>query len=490
MAFDERIATVSYAARGRVIAKYLGQIGLMLALLCLPPLLVSLYFAEYAFSIRFLIVIIVLLLAGIPLARLTAPPQIQANEGLSITALAFVLTSLLMSYPLMAAGLRFEDALFEAISGVTTTGLSTLAYVEGLPNSFLFARAWMQWFGGLGIVVLSVSLLMGHEVASRRLIDPVTSNVDLASTTRKHARRVLAVYLILSVVGLAAIWLLVGNGFNAALLMLSAVSTGGFTPYDDSLQRLSGQPAAFVVMFMGLAGAVTLTAYFRTYHRGWRTLTGDVELRTLLLLVLGIALLLTVSLNHHLGLSWYQAASHGLLLGMSAQSTTGLTDIAISQLDPFSKLLLIPSMLIGGSLGSTAGGIKLLRLLILLRLLQLWLRRAGAPRHAVIEPWLSGRRLGNEELQRALLLIALFVGLIFVSWMTFIAFGQAPMDALFEVVSATATVGLSSGIATAELDPVLKGVLCIDMLAGRVEVFALLVLLFPGTWFGKRTQSS
>ena len=490
MAFDERIAAISYTVRRAVIAKYLGQIGLMLALLCVPPLLVSLLFSEHVFSLRFLAVIGLLLVISIPLVRLPAPASIQTNEGLTITALAFVLTPLLMAYPLMATGLHFEDALFEAVSAVTTTGLSTLGDVASQPRTFLFARAWMQWFGGLGIVVLSVSLLMGHEGARRQLIEPDATSTDQASTTRTHARRILAVYLSLSFLALAAIWLFIGDGFAAMTLMLSAVSTGGFAPYNDSLAHLAGgQQAAFVVMLAGLAGAVTIPAYYRAYRRGWRTLGQNVELRALLVLVIGLALLLAASLKTHLGLSWSQAGGHALLLGMSAQSTTGFSSLAVAQLDDLSKLLIIPAMLLGGSLGSTAGGIKLLRLLILLRLLQLWLRRAGTPPHAIIEPWLGDRKLENDEIQRALLVVALFFGVVLVSWVVFVALGIAPLNALFEVVSATATVGLSSGVTSHDLHPLLKAVLCLDMLAGRVEVFALLVLLFPGTWFDKRTQS-
>jgi trk system potassium uptake protein TrkH len=488
MAFDERIAAVSYTVRGAVLAKYLGQIGLMLTLLCVPPLLVSLLYVEHAFSWRFLAVIAVLLVVCIPAARLPTPTAIQTNEGLSITALTFALTPLLMSYPLMAAGLPFADALFEAVSAVTTTGLSTLHDVAGQPKTFLFARAWMQWFGGLGIVVLSVSLLMGHEGARRQLIEPDATSTDLASTTRTHARRILAVYLVLSAVGLLVIWLSLGDGFAAVTLMLSAVSTGGFTPFNGSLASLAGQAAAYVAMCVGLAGAISIPLYYRVYHRGWRSLAENVEWRALLVLVVALAVLLTISLRAHLGLSWGEAGGRALLLGMSAQSTTGFSSLAIPQLDDFSKLLIIPAMLLGGSLGSTAGGIKLLRLLILLRLLQLWLRRSGAPPHAIIEPWLGQRKLESDEIQRALLVVALFVGTVVISWLVFVAFGLAPLDALFEVVSATATVGLSSGITAQELHPLLKALLCLDMLAGRVEVLALLVLLFPGTWFGKRTQ--
>ncbi len=188
------------------------------------------------------------------------------------------------------------------------------------------------------------------------------------------------------------------------------------------------------------------------------------------------------------------APGHGngldaLLLATSAQSTTGFSTTPVAALDDASKLTLIGSMLAGGSVGSTAGGFKLLRLLLLLRVLQLILARAAAPPHAVFEVWLGGRRVDDEDLWRALLFILMFVLLVFLSWLAFVAHGYPALDALFEVVSATATAGLSTGITRPDLEPLLKLVLCFDMLAGRLEIFALLMVLYPGTWFGKRSEA-
>lgn len=489
MAFDERTAVISYAVRGSVIAKYLGQLALMLALLCLPPLLVSLIYGEYTFSNRFLVLIAVLMLVGLLLARHPASPRLQRNEALSITTLAFALTPLAMVYPLMAAHLGVMDALFEAVSGITTTGLSVVSGMPAYPKTLLFTRTWLQWFGGLGILVLWVALLMGHHTATRRLIGPIVSSTDLISTTRTYARRMLGLYLVLSALALAIIWPGVKDGFIALTLMLSAVSTGGFAPFDDNLAPYGLHPVTFTILGISLASAIALPTYYRAYRGGWRSLVSDLEVRALLLLTLLFAVLLGLSLHSGSAFAWHDAIGQGLLLAMSAQSTTGFSSIDVGQLDDMSKLLMIPSMLIGGSLGSTAGGFKLLRLLVMLRLLQMILREAGAPQHAVIEPWLAGRRLKNRELLWALLVFASFVGVVLFSWMAFVALGHAPLDSLFEVVSASATVGLSSGISSPELHPLLKGILCLDMLAGRVEVIALLVLLSPSTWFGKRSQS-
>jgi trk system potassium uptake protein TrkH len=159
-----------------------------------------------------------------------------------------------------------------------------------------------------------------------------------------------------------------------------------------------------------------------------------------------------------------------------------------AQLDAGSKLVLIFSMLVGGGVGSTAGGFKLLRLLIVVSVFRLILLRTCLPKHAAIEARLAGRRLQDEEIRMALLLILLFITVVALSWLPFVAMGYSPIDSLFEVVSATGTVGLSAGLTSSTLPAVLKVILCVDMLMGRLEIIAWLVMLYPGTWFGRRME--
>jgi len=144
------------------------------------------------------------------------------------------------------------------------------------------------------------------------------------------------------------------------------------------------------------------------------------------------------------------------------------------------------SMAIGGGVGSTAGGIKILRLLIVINLLWVLLKNASASVHAVINPRLAGRRMNETEIQEALLIILLFVAIILLSWLPFLFMGYNPLDSLFEVVSATATVGLSAGVVSSEMPNLLKGILCIDMLLGRLEILAWLIMVYPRTWIGRR----
>jgi len=170
------------------------------------------------------------------------------------------------------------------------------------------------------------------------------------------------------------------------------------------------------------------------------------------------------------------------LLAFSAQTTEGFTSIDIGSLGAGAKYVLILMMIAGGGLGSTAGGIKLIRILIFFKLLRALIQRASLPQAAWFTPQLGGMTLSEEITQRSLLLILMFVATVAISWLPFVAAGEEPLDALFEVVSATATVGLSAGVTRTDLAPVLQGILCLDMWLGRLEMVALLVLLSPAAW--------
>ncbi|MDD5388397.1 MAG: TrkH family potassium uptake protein [Gallionellaceae bacterium] len=475
-----------YAVRWPVLGRNLGQLSLVMALLVLPPLAVAAANGEYATGLRYLAVMALLAALGWPLARLPAPDRIQSNEAMVIVTLAFLMISLLMSWPLAAAGLSPLDSLFEAISGTTTTGLTTLAGVADKPRSFLFARAWLQWCGGLGIAVLAVALMAHHGLAARKLVESAGAEV-LVSATRTHARRVTAVYLLLTLAGGLLIWAAGLAPFDAVVHTLAAISTGGFSTFDRSLGGALPAAAPYAVMAVCLLGAVSLPLYYFAFRRGLGAFGADLELRALVAACLAGTLLLALWFLHN-GWSLSVAMNQAALLAVSAQTTAGFSGVPITALDDFSKGLLILSMAVGGSVGSTAGGVKLLRVLVLLRLIQTLLRRAAAPEHAVVEARLGGRRLEDEDITRALLVIALFAGVVMFSWLAFLAYGYPALDALFEVVSATGTVGLSAGISGPDLPAALKLVLCLDMLAGRLEIVALLVTLYPASWIGNRRE--
>jgi len=391
-----------------------------------------------------------------------------------VSALAFVIAAALMTFPLTAAGLPPLDAWFESVSGVTTTGLSMVPDPKGKTDAFLFTRAWMQWFGGLGIVVLSLALAAPRMGDQRRLSDASGDEENLDQSVRIHARRVLAVYVLLTALGLALVWAAGVPLFLGLVHTLAAISTGGFSALADSLAGVGpwGQIALGAVACMG---ALPLTLFYRAHARGLGQFWRDPELRAL-----GTALLLVTLLLWWLG---RLAPADALAQAVFAQTTTGFSTLDPAGLTPASKLVLILSMATGGGVGSTAGGVKLLRVLILIRVIQLALLRVQIPRHGVIQPEIGGRALESPQIEHALLLLLLYPLVILVSWLPFLAAGYAPLDALFEIVSAVGTVGLSVGIAGPGLEDGLKLLLSLDMLMGRLEILSLLVLLYPRTWY-------
>ena len=276
---------------------------------------------------------------------------------------------------------------------------------------------------------------------------------------------------------------------DAVLYTFAAVSTGGFAPHDGSL-AMFGWPAQVWITLLCLAGAIPLAFYYRMLKENRRVSVDFLQLQAVIIASLVVSLAVGAAMRLSAGMAWSHVLHHAPLLAFSAQTTAGFSSMPCAQLDAGSKLVLIFSMLVGGGAGSTAGGFKLLRLLIAVSVFRLILLRTCLPKHAVIEPRLAGHRLQDEEIHAALLLIVLFVIVVALSWLPFVAMGYSPLDSLFEVVSATGTAGLSVGLTSATLPALLKGILCVDMLMGRLEIIAWLVMLYPGTWFGRRMEGT
>ncbi len=484
-----RYRELLYPVRLRILGRHLGALGTAVAILTGVAALASALLGDFSMALRTGGTAVGLAVVAWSLSRIQAPERVQFNEALTVVALVFVVVPLLMTYPLMAARLNFVDALFEAVSGITTTGLSAAGSVEGRPASFLFVRAWMQWYGGLGFVALSAILILQPGAGTHQLMAAELNRDDLVGGTRAHARKVLAVYGVLTVVGILLIWALGAGFFDAVIYAMAAVSTGGFASHDASLAAFA-YPARAGTAFIFLAGAMPFILYWRSWEEGPRTFFRDPQFRALLAFGLVVSLILLGWTWGSPTLGWGQKVGNAFLMGFSAQTTTGFHTIPSGELADGPKLVLILSMLVGGSAGSSAGGVKLVRILLFFQILRLTLARTALPRHAVAEPG-EARGIGDsEEIRGALMIVVLYALTLGISWLAFLSQGHPPLDSLFDVASALGTVGLSTGIVSPSLEWGLKLVLCADMLLGRLEFVALLVLLYPHTWIGNRRSTS
>lgn len=478
--------SLALAVRPSAVARYFGELALGIALMIAVAAAAGLLLGDRVFAGRAGLMLVVALALALACRRCRATADLQVNEALVVVALTFLAAIALMVWPLMSAGLGLSDAVFEAVSALTTTGLTTVDSVEAEPASFLFARAWMQWFGGLVIVVLALGLVIAPGPAAKRLLGAEVEGGGLVAGTRHRVRRALAVYLALLAIGTALLVALGVGPFEALLHSLAAVSTGGFSTRDGSIGALGGWHVQAAVIALSVAGAISLSLYPTDWRRGWARLRRDREVRAFLLAGATVAFALFLALSLIDGRSWRDSALIAPLLAFSAQTTSGFEAAPAAGLGNAAKLVLIGAMFVGGDLGSTAGGIKIVRFLLLLRLVRFALRRASLPPHAVYELPSGGGQAEPRESFAMLAVVCLFVLAIFVSWLVFLGFGAAPLDALFEVVSAVGTVGLTSGLTDGALPPALKLVLCCDMLMGRLEIVALVLLFYPRTWFGRR----
>ena len=483
---DRRSRSLDRAIRPRIVAHIFGQLALVAAATKLPPLLLGAAQRDWNVVAALTAVGLVLSAVGLAARRLPKPREVQTDEGLIVVVAIFVVDALLMALPFATAGIAPGDAIFESISAITTTGLSTLASVESLPATIVFTRAWMQWYGGLGIAILSVALLMGPGIAARRLGARGTESEEALDSARASARQVTAAYAVLTSAGFLLLLLVGVAPFDALVHDLAAISTGGFSSKNASLAGLGGSGTAAAVLAICFAGAMPLPVWAAARGRGWQSLGRDPEVRTLAALSLAVSLalgaILLASGERPLG----DILRNAPLLAVSAQTTTGFSTISIAETGSAAQLLLCFAMFIGGCLGSTAGGIKLFRLLVAVQVVRWLIHRTRLPQHAVLNPRIGDTELEASEIQRALGLILLFFATALLSWLPFLLFSYAPVQSLFEVVSALATVGLSTGISRPALEGTLKAVLCVDMLLGRLEILAVLVFLSPRTWVGRR----
>lgn len=482
MSFSDVCHTLAQPIRYRVVGRYLARIGLVVIVLRLLPVLVAGLSGDWGFMADQLLASIGMLIFCLPMSKLQVPEGIRDNEVMVISVMSFLLAATLEGLPLIGQGLSGIDAFFEAVSGVTTTGLSTMTRLQDYSTGVLFARSWMQWYGGLGVVAFSIALLfLDQGLATRRLaMGEIGDSRDILGNARSHSLKLLVIYCGLTAMMVCVLLLAGASPLSAVTHALSGISTGGFSIYDTSLAAIQPGLLQLLTMSCGVLGAVSLPFYYRFARNGWKELSFNPEVLALPLLLLFISALLFICADDIA--DGMARLKYAVIMGLSAQTTTGFANVHVGALNDASKLSMAVSMLIGGSIGSTAGGIKIFRLLVLLRLLQFVIVRTALPAHAVLERRLGGDKLESDEIERALLLILIFIGTVLCSWLPFLMMGYAPLDALFEVVSACSTTGLSTGITRSELEPILKLVLMIDMLLGRVEFVAFLVLLYPRTW--------
>ncbi len=466
--------------RYRAILSSCGIVLLIGGFVMILPLPVLFFTPEESvFAVDFIMPALILLSAGLVLWRSLSPGAgavLTVQEGGIVVVVGWVAVCVASAVPFMTAtGLNFNNALFESVSGWTTTGLSVVD-VEKAPRIVLVWRSVMQLAGGAGLAVIMLSAITGPvgpglSVAEGRS-DQLVPNVI------RSAKLVLALYAGYAAAGVAAYTAAGMSFFDAVNHSFAAVSTGGFSTRTNSIGEWDSfliEAVTIVLMFLGSMNFLTSYMLFtRRFKDVWRN--GEVRLVLFLIPVFTVLLfLLTVRGAFP---STTKAVRVALFETVTALTTTGFSTVAYGPWNGAGVGMLIVLMLIGGGTGSTAGGIKQYRVYLLYRAVIWEIRRSMLPRKAVPAEyiWQGGKKVFIDD--RAVRLVAVFVFLYLVTLATGTLFltacGYPLRDALFEFSSALGTVGLSIGVTSATAHPLALASMTAGMFLGRLEFFVII----------------
>lgn len=458
-----------------------GGISGLIGLVLLAPLAGLFFFpAEASLARGFALPGGIVLAAGGLLAvglRSRRPEELTYAEGATIIVMAWLIAVVAGAVPFfMLLDLTFTQALFESTSGWTTTGLSVLD-VAAAPRLILLFRSILQYTGGAGFAVIMLSALAGPAGTGIGVAEGRPSG--LAPNVRRSAELVLKLYTGYALCGMLALHLSGMNWFDAVNHALTAVSTGGFSTRPESIGYWNSPAVeAVTIVLMLMGGTNFLTAYMLlTGNFAYVRRNGELHLLLLLVLV-GVPLILLTGVGH-LYPTWPPALRTAVFETISALSTTGFSTTVYSGWKAGGLLLLTLLMVVGGGTGSTAGGIKLHRVYLLMRGLVWEFRREILPEKAVSAPYLwqgaQRRFISDAELRHT----GLFVFLYLCSWVAgglVVCSGGYPVAAgLFEFASTVGTVGLSMGVTGAGTPPAILWTQIVGMLLGRLEFFTVIL---------------
>lgn len=473
----------------------IAGVGLILhvpALMALLSVPICLIFKEFYAVPAFLVTTLISGLVGQVLVSVRYPGmEIQQHHAMLVAALAWLAVAFLGALPFLwiarlsaanqAAGIfsPLENAFFESLSGFTATGLTMVPRASELPFSLQWWRSFSEWVGGVGVIVLMLTVLPPGRDALHLYYSEARGQRILPSI-RSTTKAIWSVYVFYTLLGILLLWLVGEPPWRALNHGMTAIATGGFTITDASLANApaSVEMAYLVIMVFG---AVSFLLHYRLlWHRGRRaSVFRDTELRLLLLmLAIGSAVLWTQRIASDT--AWLQRLFHWV----SALTTTGFQVGPLDQAGIPSVLLLTLAMTAGAMAGSTGGGIKQIRILYMLKAISWWLRGTLGRPHEVMRYRLNGNPLSQSKaragVEAASVLLAIWVVLMFLG--VFALLHILPTDTrlenvIFEIASAQSNVGLSTGITHADLPLAGKLVLMLAMWMGRLEIVPVLVLV-------------
>lgn len=416
--------------------------------------------------------------------------NIGKREGYLVVSLSWVIISLFGSLPYLISGAipSFTDAFFETISGFTTTGASILNDIEALPKSILYWRAMTHWIGGMGIIVLTVAILPFLGVGGMQLL---VAEMPGITPDRLHpritatAKRLWGIYVLFTIIEVLLLWAGEMDFFDSVCHSFATMATGGFSTKNDSIAGFAPYSQYIIMIFMALAG-INFTLHYLALHRKFNKIWANQEFRTYISIIVIISLVIGLGLIIFNGLGIEKAFRDALFTVISILTTTGFVTANYYIWPVYLWMMIFALMFIGGSAGSTSGGIKIVRHLLLVKNSWLELKRALHP-NAIIPVKFNGKAVSQSIIFNVMAFFLIYIltfaaGTIILSLM-----GYDFETSIGGTLASLGNIGPGiGGVGPVEnysfFSPFAKWFLSFLMLLGRLELFTILIVLSPAFW--------
>ena len=476
----------------KIIVRVLGFLIFVEGVAMLLALAVSLIYGEYD-STAFLISSGICLVTGGIIAWLTngASRDIGKREGYIIVALVWIVFSFFGSLPYIISGSipNFTNAFFETISGFTTTGSSILSNIESLPHGILFWRSISQWLGGMGIIVLSLAILPVFGIGGMQLYVaevPGPSPDKISPRIRQTAKTLWIIYLGFTVTEVLLLWVGGMSFFDSVCHSFTTMATGGFSTKQASIAYWSSPFIQYViVIFMFFAGT-NFTLSYLALKGNFKSVFKDEEFKYYGIFILLFTAIIFAGLLITSQLGVEQAFRDSLFQVVSIITTTGFATTDYLLWTPFLTILIFTLFFFGGSAGSTGGGIKIMRIVLLLKNSYYELRRMIHP-HAIIPVKFNKHSVDSKIITNVLAFFMLYIIIFGLSTIVFTLIEPDMASAMGAVATSLGNIGPGLGnVGPAEnflhVSPIGKWFLSFLMLLGRLELFTILVIFSPSFW--------
>ena len=484
----------------KMMGRFMSQMIAIESAFLLPALVISWCYGEYAAVNGFLYTLAIMLaLAGVLYLFCRRSARLfGAREGLVCVGFSWIVMSLLGALPFVFSGAipNYIDAFFETVSGFTTTGASVVADVEALPRGILYWRSFSHWLGGMGVLVFLLAIVPSGEKDTgftMHLLRAESPGPDVGKLVPKMKNTAMILYLIYVVMTVINVIFLLCGGMpllDAVCTAFGTAGTGGFGIYNDSLTSCSPYIQNVTSVFMFLFG-VNFSCYYLLLLRQFRGVFKDEELRLYFAIAISAVVMIAINVYSLYG-NLLDTLRHSAFQVSSIMTTTGYTTANYEQWPAFSKGVLMMLMLIGACAGSTGGGFKVARLLLVFKSLRRNIRQVLNPKKVQIIRN-NGRGVNESVISNTNAYLAAYVIIIVISYLL-ISLDPATNGSGHSIgtnLSAVLCCFNNIGPGMEAVGPVCnfahmtglsKIVLSVDMLAGRLEIFPILVLLSRGTW--------